>query len=88
MASVFFQAKLYWQQLICQQYKKSDVRFFKENIKQKITKAQVDFFSNAPGSVLGQESDGLVADEIGAYKNQDTLLNLSTGGSLAPDKFF
>lgn len=87
MASVFYQAKLIHQQLINQAYKKTEVRFFMESIRQKVTGARVDFFANTPGSVLGQESDGLVADEIGAYKNPDTLLNLSTGGSLAPDRF-
>ena len=87
MASVFAQAKLIYEQLICQKFKKSDIRFYLETIKQKNTKARVDFFANTAGSVLGQESDGLCADEISAYKNDTALLNLTTGGSLSPDTF-
>ena len=48
MASVLYQSKLFWQQLVCQKYKKDDVRFFMESIKQKKTKAQVDFFCECP----------------------------------------
>lgn len=87
MASVLYQAKLIYDQLINQGYKRNDVRFYMESIRQHLTGARIDFFANTPGSVLGQESDALVADEIGVFKNDDTLLNLSTGGSLAPDKF-
>ena len=87
MASVFYQAKLLYEQMLSQKYKRNEVRFFMEKIKNYKTGAQVEFFANTPGSVLGQESDGVCADEIGAYKHPDTLLNLTTGGSLAPDKF-
>ena len=87
MASVFPQAKLLYNQMICQPHKREDVRFYLEKIKQKQTKAEVYFFANSPSAVLGQESDGLVADEIGGYRSDTTLLNLSTGGGLAPDHF-
>ena len=87
MASVFYQAKLIYDQLSSQPYKKEDVRFFMEKIKQKKTGSQVDFFATSPGAVLGQESDGLCCDEIGAYRAQDTMLNLSTGGALSSDNF-
>ena len=82
IASLFQQTKLIWEQLVCQKYSK-EVRFYLETIRQNKTKAKIDFFANTAGSCLGQESDLLVADEIGVFKNDSALNTLSTGGALA-----
>ena len=87
MASIFQQSKLVYEQLISQKFNKKDIIFLTETIKQKKTKARLDFFANSPNAVLGLEGDMLIADEIAVYKNPDALLNLSTGGALAPDRF-
>ena len=87
MASVLHQSLLIYNQLICQPHKKGTVKFLKEKIRNKETKGELQFFANSPGAALGQESDGLISDEVGAYKSDSTLLNLSTGGALSPDRF-
>lgn len=81
------QALLIWNQLIHQDHDKKVVRFLKEKIIHTDTGSRLDFMTNSPGAALGLESGGLVADEIGTYRSDSTLLNLSTGGSLSPDKF-
>ena len=87
MASVLPQALLVYRQLLEQAHDKKEVKFLTEKILQKNTGSRLDFMTNAPGQALGQESDALYADEIGVYKTDNTLLNLSTGGGLSPDKF-
>ena len=85
MASVLPQSLLIWKQLKSQPTGHN--RFFIDKIVNKKTGSSLDFMTSSPSASLGLESSGLTADEIGAYRNLDTLLNLSTGGSLSNDNF-
>lgn len=87
MASKFEQACLVRTQLLSQKYDKKEVKFYEDRVLQKTTGSRLDFLTNSPGGALGLESDGLCADEIGAYRSDATLVNLTTGGSLSPDNF-